>query len=451
MNLVNFLIIVVSVLTILSALTLVFGSQKIERWRSLWFLAAAVGEVIWSVSIAGFLSLGTGEADQQIAPWLVKGIYVGPIVMDTMLLGYVAWKYRFGKAATVIMLAAGAVLATIFLYDPSVLYSQYALANAGNTVTYLMPGEGGWFLIAYIAFFCMITPALCLALLYQIKRATNRGMRNGYIFFVIGMAVGGFLSLIFNLIGAMYRYDLIWVGPLATGAVLIGFYYAVLKYRMVVLAAGWLKAMSTAVLTCAGVIIYLLIFNVVFSTLFKVNNPSFEVLLLNFLMIAVVLALTPAIIETWTMMRLLIMTKQIDVAYIVKKLSRLDRRKLNLKEISGFLTEYMHYEYVGFLVNGRYYAGEEGRLSAETIEKVSKLKMPARGVWQDVTNLGTAAKEAGILRVAVLADTQGEEIGQMVFGKPTTKTTLDREDIARTEMVVNLMGTMIENGGRSKS
>lgn len=450
-NLVNFLVIVVSVLTILSALTLVFGSQKAERWRSLWFLAAAVGEVVWSVSIAGFLSLGTGEFDQQIAPWLVKGIYVGPIVMDAMLLGYVAWKYKFGKVATVGLLAMGAVLLTIFLYDPSVMYSSYTLANAGNMVTYLMPEQGGWFLIAYSIFFCMITPALCLALLYQIKRTTNRGMRRGYIFFVIGMAVGGFLSLIFDLIGAIYRYDLIWVGPLAIGAVLIGFYYAVLKYRMIVLATGWLKAMSTAVLACAGVIIYLLLFHVIFSALFQVANPSFQVLLLNFLMIAVVLLLTPAIIETWTMMRLLIMTKQIDVAYIVKKLSRLDRKKMNLKEVSGFLAEYMHYEYVGFLVNGRYYAGDDGKLSAETIEKVSRLKMPTRGIWQDVTSLGAVAKDAGILRVAAMADTQGEEIGQVVFGKPTTKATLDREDIARTEMVVNLIGTMIENGGRSKS
>lgn len=451
MNLINALVVAVSVLTILSALTLVFGSTKSEKKRSLWFLAGAIGEVAWAVSIAGFLSLGTGEFDYMVAPWLIKGIYVGAMLMDSTVLGYVAWKYKIGKVVTSIFLISGAILATIFLYDPSVLYTSFTLSNTGNVVTYLTPAQGGWFFAAYTVFFCLLVPSFCLATIYRIKHTSDRGMQKGYTFFVVGLAIAGFLSLIFDLIGALYRYDLIWIGPLAIGAVMLGFYYAVLKYRMITLSAGWLKAMSTVVLASAGVIIYLLIFHMVFSSLFHVANPSFQVLLLNFLMIAVVLLLTPAIIETWTMMRLLIMTKQIDVTYIVKKLSRLDRKRLNLKEVSGFLTEYMHYEYVGFLINGKYYAGEDGKLPAEVVSKLEKLPMPTRGVWQDMTKIGLEAKAAGVLRVAVMTDTNGDKIGQMVFGKPTTKTTLDREDVARTEMIVNLMGTMIENGGRSKS
>lgn len=449
MNLINVLVVAISGLTILSALTLVFGSKKAERLRSLWFLAAAVGEVMWAVSIAGFLSLGTGETDYAVAPWLIKGIYVGAIIMDSTILGYVAWKYRFGKVLTTLFLVAGAVLITIFLYDPSVLYSSFTLSSAGNVVHYITPMEGGWFFGAYIVYFCTIVPAFCLATIYRIRKATDRDTKKGYLFFMIGLAVAGFLSLIFDLIGAAERYGLIWVGPLAIGLTMLGFYYAVLRYRMITIATGWLKVMSTVVLVSSAVIVYLLIFHLIFSALFRINNPSFQVILLNFIMIAIVLLLTPAIGEIWSMIKSLIMDKQIDIAYIVKKLSRVDRRKMDLSDISGFLEEHLHFEYVGFLVQGQYYVVDEDKLPAQALTAIEKMPMPTRGIWQSMSTLDReVVRECGVSRVAVMTNTNGDEIGQVVFGKPTTKKSLDREDIARTEMVVNLMGTMIENGGR---
>ncbi len=449
MNLINVLVIAVSVLTILSALTLVFGSSKAERLRSLWFLAAAIGEVMWSVSIAGFLSLGTGELDYELAPWLIKGIYVGAIIMDSTILGYVAWKYRFGKILTTFFLVTGAVLSTIFLYDPSVLYSSFILSNTGNVVNYITPMEGGWYFALYIVYFCTIVPAFCLATIYRIRKATDKNTKKGYMFFMIGLAIAGVLSLIFDLVGAAERYDLIWVGPLAIGLTMLGFYYAVLRYRMISLATGWLKVLSTLVIVSSAVIVYLLIFHLIFTALFRVSTPSFQVILLNFVMIAIVLLLAPAIAEIWSMIKSLIMDKQIDIAYIVKKLSRLDKKKLNLKDVSGFLEEHLHFEYVGFLVKGQYFVADEDKLPAEILAEIEKMPMPSRGIWQSVSGINRElVKKSGISRVAVMTNTNGDVIGQVVFGKPTTKTSLDREDTVRTEMIVNLMGTMIENGGR---
>ena len=56
--------------------------------------------------------------------------------------------------------------------------------------------------------------------------------------------------------------------------------------------------------------------------------------------------------------------------------------------------------------------------------------------------------ENGIYKVAMLVDTNGEMIGQVLLGKPTTKVNLDRNDLAEVEMILSLMGTMLENGGR---
>ena len=446
MNLINVLVIAVSGLTILSALALVCGSTRQERKRSLWFLAAAIGEVAWGVSIAGFLSLGTGEFDYAVAPWLIKGIYVGALLMDSTILGYVSWKYKFGKILTSLFLVAGAILSVIFLYDPAVLYSSFTLAHSGNFVTIDM--STGWYIL-YIVYFCTVVPAFCLSVVYRIKHTSNKDTRKGYLFFMVGLAVAGFMSLIFDLIMPLSRYDLIWVGPLLIGFTMLGFYYAVLRYRMINLSTGWLKIMSSIVLIASMVIAYLLVFHLVFSALFKISSPSPQVLLLNFVMVAIVLLLAPAISEIWSMIKSLIMTKQIDIAYIVKKLSRLGRKKLNLRDVSGFLAEHMHFEYVGFIVKGKYHVADDGKLPTEVLAGIQKLTMPSRGMWQNASELGSGVTKAcGISRVAVMTNTNGDVIGQIVFGKPTTKSTLDREDVADVEMIANLMGTMIENGGR---
>lgn len=449
MNLINILVIAISVLTILSAIALVCGSSKKERGRSMWFFAAAVGEVMWGVGIAVALSLPPTEAGYAAMPWVLKCLYVGALIMDSTMLGYVAWKYKTGKIATSIFLIIAAVLSVIFLYDPTVLYTGFTLSYNGNTVDYLMPVDGGWFFAVYIAFFCTVVPAFCLALIYQIKHAKSKNIKRGYLFFLIGLAVAGFMSLIFDLILAPSRYDLIWIGPLLIGLVMLGFYYAVLRYRLITLSTGWLKAMSTVVLVSMVVIVYLLIFHLIFSALFRVSSPSFQVILLNFIMVAIVLLLAPAIAEIWAMIKSLIMTKQIDMAYIVKKLSRVDWRRANYKEMAGFLAEHMHFEYVGFLINGKYYAGDDYKIPVDKLVEVPKLKRPAKGIWQNVSGLDkNLIKEYGVHRVAMLLDTNGEMVGQVILGRPVSKANLDKQDQAETEMLLSLIGTMMENGSR---
>ena len=444
MHLLNILVIIVAILTILSALALVLGSAKAERARSLWFLVAAIGAAIWGMSISVFLSLKNGEIQQMNAPHLVAGIYSGAIVMDVALLGYISWKYKIGKVVTAVFAVIGIALLTVFLYDPSVLYSSINLLSSGNSITIDL---GQWFYIAYALFFCTITPAFCAFLIYQIMHSHNKKQKKGYLFFLIGLSVAGLLSLVFDIILPPTRYDLIWIGPLTIGLVIIGFYYAILRFKMITLNANWLRALSYIVIIGSALIVYLLIFHLIFSALFKIANPSFQVVLLNFIMIAIVLLLTPAIAEINALTKSWIMTKQINIAYIVKKITALNRHQIDLKEMAGFLAEHMHFSYVGFIVNGKFYGSDDFRLSAAEIEQVAKLKMPERGIWQNISQIKDA-RELEMTRVGVFTNAKGEVIGQMVFGKPISKTNLDREDLTEVEMIVNLMAVVIENGGR---
>ena len=446
MNFIHILVIAVAILTILAALALVLGSAKSEKAHSLWFLVAAIGEVIWAVSIAVFLSLGDGEFDFRVAPWLVKGVYIGAILMDTSILGYISWRYKFGKFLTSVFLIAGIALATIFIYDPSILYSSINLGGGTNSISIDM-SRG--FYIAYEIYFCLLIPAFCGFLIYRIKHTVDKKAKQGYLFFLIGLAVAGALSGVFDLIMPPFRYDLIWVGPLAIGLIILGFYFSILKFKMVSLNSSWLKVLSTIVIVASAFIVYLLLFHLVFSALFKVNNPSIQVLLLNFIMIAIVILLTPAFMEIKDLTRSLIMTKQIDLTYIVKKLSIIDRKKPNLKEISGFLSEHMHFSYVAFFVKDKLYVADDCKIPTELLSKIAKLPAPTHGVWQNATHLSVdAMKDADISRIAILTSASGEPMGQMIFGRPSSKNALVHKDLVEIAMIVGLMGTIIEDGGR---
>ena len=441
------LVIAVAILTILAALALVFGSSKSERSHSLWFLAAAVGEVIWAVSIAVFLSLGNGDFDKSIAPWLVKGIYIGAIIMDTSILGYVSWKYKLGKILTTMFLIVGIGLASVLIYDPSVLYSDIILGNGTPSLTIDM-SKG--FYYAYEVYFCLLIPAFCGFLIYRIGHTTSKKAKKGYLFFLIGLAVAGLLSGIFDLLMPPFRYDLIWVGPLAIGLIILGFYFSILKFKMVSLNSMWLKALSSIVLISSAFIVYFLIFHLIFTALFKVANPSFQVILLNFIMIAVVLLLVPAFSEIMNLTKSMIMTKQIDLPYIVKKLSLIDPKKPDLKDVSGFLAEHMHFSYIAFIVKDKLYVADDCKISPETVEKIAKMPVPTHGGWLNLHSLSAnILKESDISRVAMLTGANGEVVGKMIFGKPASKAVLEQKDLAEVQIIASLMGTIIADGSRS--
>lgn len=448
MHFIYILVIAVAVLTILAGIALVFGTSKSEKFHSLWFLIAGIGEAIWALSIAFFLSIGNASSDYEMAPGLVLGIYVGALIMDAALIMYISWKNKYGKAVSLCFIIYAIVLTALLVYDPSILYSKINLADTGNSVSI---GINAYY-IAYLTFFVTLNTMIFGFLLLQIRRAKNKNAKHGNIFFLVGLMMTGLVSGVFDLVLPLFRYDLIWVGPITIGLTILGFYFAILKYKMVSINASWLKMLSSIVILSGAFIVYLLIFHVVFSALFKVANPSYQVVLLNFIMVAIVLALVPALTEITNLTKSLIMTRQINLPYVVKKLSAENPKKMNLKDISGFLAEYMHFSYVGFLVNGKFYVADDCKIPNDEIVRIAKLPAPAHGAWQTLDRLNPEVlKDNDISRIAVMSGANGEIVGQMIFGRPISKATLEHKDLVEISMIVSLMGTLIENGSRSKS
>lgn len=300
MQLIVILLVIVSILTLLSGVAIFLGSSKRDRARSAWFLVATVFATIWSLSIGMFL---VAEPDWlPVISWHVNWTFISAIFIDIALLGYISWQEKYGKIATITFFVLGLILATVLVYDPSLLYTSVTLARTGNSlVTNIGP-----FYIIYIAFFCLLVPAVMMTLLRQILRSRSSKKRGSDLTLLIGFAISGTMSLIFNLILPLWRWDLIWLGPIAISTTIIAFYYMVLRYRVLNLSSRWLKLLSYVVIIASIAVVYMVIFAIVFAALFRGSTPSTEVIVLNFLMILIFLLLMPAMNELMTFIRSLI-------------------------------------------------------------------------------------------------------------------------------------------------
>ena len=233
---------------------------------------------------------------------IVDTTYLSAIFIDIALLGYIAWRYKAGRIATIFFLIAGIIFAGVFVANPSLLYTEVILSNTGNSLATNI----GPFYFTYIGFFCALVPAVLISLLSQIFGSRSDRIKNGDIVLLVGFAISGTMSLIFNLILPLWTWNYIWLGPLAISTTIIAFYYTILRYRALRLGSRWLKILSYIVLITSAAVLYMVVFYVIFLAMFHGSSPSIEVIILNFIMVLFFLLLMPATNELLTFIRSLI-------------------------------------------------------------------------------------------------------------------------------------------------
>lgn len=441
MSLISILLVTVAILSFSFGLLTFIGASKNDRMRSAWFCFATLGAAIWSVSIAIFLALEAPDAD---ATFWIYGIYIPPMFMMVGMLGYSSWKLKSGKILTILDLLFMMTLAVLMIYDKSLLYTSYEIARTGNTVELV----GGMFYIIYMVFYFVSDTAFLLYSLYMVKHTRNKSVRNGNLLLMIGFMITGVMTLSTDLILPLFgNYSLIWIGPLFISVTIAVYFYTVLKYHMISVASRWLQMATYAVVGLAGVAIYMLIFYLIFTTLFKIPNPSTSVLVLNFLMIVIVLLLMPVIREVSAVLRSMIMVGQVDIAYVVKKLNHLASKNVDLRVLAGFLADHLHFAYVGFIINDRLYGSKPLAMTADEIKKISGMKAARGGdVWQEPSKaVQEVLNTLDLKAVAELRNAKGKAFGQLIVGKPLGKSSFERRDLIQLEMIINLVATVIDS------
>ena len=124
---------------------------------------------------------------------------------------------------------------------------------------------------------------------------------------MIAFAISSVLITVSEIIlPIMGNWSIIWLGPLALSITIIAFYYTILRYKVLNLSSTWLKIFSYIVIITSIAIVYMLIFSLVFSAIFRSSPPSTEVIVLNFIMIMIFLLLMPAMNELTAFIKSLI-------------------------------------------------------------------------------------------------------------------------------------------------
>ncbi|MBR0430769.1 hypothetical protein IJJ05_00550 [Candidatus Saccharibacteria bacterium] len=445
MQLIVILLITVSVLTLLSGVTVFLGSSKGDRLRSAWFFIATIFAAIWTVSISMFLIAEPSWKASIDLP--VRWTYLSSIFIDIALLGYISWREKYGKIVTLAFLIGGIILSAVFINNPGLLYTDVILSNTGNS---LVTNIGPFYFI-YITFFCLLVPAVILTLLKQIIKPVSKKKRGGDLVLLIGFAISGTMSLIFCLILPLWRWDLVWLGPLAVSTTIIAFYYSILRYRVLNLSSIWLKILSYIVIMASSAVIYMVIFSIIFALLFRGSTPSTEVIILNFIMILIVLLLFPAMNELNMFVNSLISTQDVDMIYIIKKLNKFTpRTNSDLKELADFLADHMHFESVNFLIDKQIYGSIKNKITSDEVEIISRLGDPENGIWQNIDENDEKWLRHDFSAIAALRDSNGQTFGQMIIGKPIGKINFNQRDIIQIESAINMVATTISSRNHPK-
>ena len=289
MQLIVILLTTVSVLTFLSGAIVFFGSTKADHIKSAWYFLAAIFATVWMASISVFLVAPPNAMDT--IGWHVNWTFISAIFLEAAFLGYGAWQKRYGKTATLVFLLLGLIISGAILISPESLYSDVILAHTGNSVVMNI----GPLYFAYIGFFMTIVPAIITVFLHQFFKTNSERKRGGDFVTMSSFGLSSTLVLVFNLILPLFgNWSLIWIGPLALAVTILAVYYTILRYRMLNLNSIWLRIFSYVVIIASIAIVYMVIFSIIFAALFRGSTPSTEVIVLNFIMILIFIALMPA-------------------------------------------------------------------------------------------------------------------------------------------------------------
>ncbi|MBR3180859.1 hypothetical protein IKF63_02145 [Candidatus Saccharibacteria bacterium] len=443
MQLIKILLIAVSFLAALSGIAAFFGSKKDSRLHMFMFLLTAFGVFAWVLSIMIFLTVSPDAYEK--ARIAVFGIYISGLALNIFAAAYAGWGYKAGYIITGIITLITIVMSAILIHDPGVLYSDIVLSSEGNSVVLR---SDFWYYSAYSLILGLENVAIVLLLLYRIRHASSPAVKKGWLVFLVGLIIGGIGAGIFDVMLPPTRYDLIWIGPLLLSADLIAHYYAVLRYHVIALSNSWLKKLSYIVLASLATIIYFALFFVVFSALFKVSNPTSEVILLNFIMVVLGVLMTPTIIEINSFFQSLSSLREINLTYIVGKLDRLVGTDANLSEVCSFLSDHLHTQYIGIIVGNKLFESSASGITAEDIELLTKLESPSRSLW--ITKDKKFFERLSLTDIAELRTPEGEVIGKILFGKPLARADLKKLDLARIDTVVTLVALIVSSRKRRK-
>lgn len=440
MELTTILLIIVSILMFLTGLSVLMGSIKQERAHLIWFFVAMIGGTIWSLT-SGMYAASVDTPEINTLWWLSYGICFGSLMASLGLLGYSIARNKAGKTLLVVLCLLSFALMLVPFFNESLLAS-------------ITKGQLSWF---YIGYGCLILINFGITLvntIVQAAKAKVKKVRNSKLMFLCGLLFTLGISLTFNMVFPFILQDfhLLWIGPLSIFILVLAFYLTLFSNHQIVLRSVWFRILSYLILIASFAVLYMVLFFIIFKALFRTATPTTSVIFLNFIMVIVVLLLTPVIIEIGTFIKSLISVDQIDVGYILKKLKKVDSRHVKVQDLAEFLGSHLHLAYFGIVVNGRLYESENIGLDADTLKAIDTFKPVEHTIWQDLGKNahGQLIKKHQVVAMADLYNNDSEAFGKVLIGKPINGRRLSRRELVQLEAIVNMTALILTPNKRTR-
>lgn len=444
MQLNTLLLIVVAILTALSGIAVISGAHKGDRLQAFLFFLTTMAALGWAAGIGTFLSLPE-DTNPETIRFVIKMIYISAPIMCWGLMAYTCHKYKLGRIGMAILGVICMIFVSMILINPLFLYSSYDLSKTSGNIVHVRQNA---FYILYGIYHFVAVALYMVGLWYTAHVAKIKRVKKAHLMVLAGFTITGILALIFDFILPYFgKYDTIWVGILAMSIAWIFHYYAILRYRLLDLSSPWLRGFSRIIVMSLAAIAYLVIFFIIFAALFRVPTPSGQVIMLNALMIIAAILLFPALNEISTFVESLASTNEIDVSYIVKKLTKLVGYDVNLTELASFLCDHLHFQYIGLITDDEVYGSKELKISPETISAINKIKKSDGGIWlRPDADLLNNLKKLDINAIAELRDGKGRVVGKVLFGKPSGHISLEDRDLVPIEIVMQIVPVVTHPG-----
>ena len=187
------------------------------------------------------------------------------------------------------------------------------------------------------------------------------------------------------------------------------------------------------------------IFYFIFVHIFKFEDLSETILVLNYIMIVVVMILFPVVNEVTNFINGLIRHGQVNLTFVIKKMNRMATEDVDLDMLAKFLARNLHFNYIGFIVGGKLYGSKPLMVKKSELKPLTDLGDPEYGIWQELDGAaGVFCDNFEIKAVAELRDAKGKSFGQILVGKPLGKMGFERKDLIQLEAIINLVAAMID-------
>lgn len=300
--------------------------------------------------------------------------------------------------------------------------------------------------LSVMASLCLLSFCIGFVSGRRLKLHSKRGKKCIRIFGVLWL-ITAILALVFDVILPIAGVSEYMVVGLIAVEVMIIVYYGVLLYnRVIVISNAFQKIISYFVIMSSVAILYISVFAGVFRLVFGENKVSDDMFILNFLIVMVVLLAFPMAWNLNIFMRSILSASEVDLTFVVKKMSEYVTSNVDPAELAAFVADYMHFSYIGIFINGKLYGSSPKELSSKELLSISTLK-PANGItWQRIEGGAIeVCQNHHIVAVAELKNAKGRPYGQLLLGKPVGQKSFGRKDLAQIEFMVNLVSAVIDS------